>query len=85
MLEIKMHKNYLYVYNGGQCLGEILADDEDYTTFAAIYGGLGDIIQQHDNPPNPFFVKSWGEVFANPEMLPSGVKNIFIDNRWMPC
>lgn len=48
-------------------------------TFAVVFGGHGYIYHVVDNPPNPFFNKSWGEIFQNPELLPKGTKNVFID------
>lgn len=48
-------------------------------TFARLFEGHGYIYHQDDNPPNPLFVRSWGDVFVNPELLPTGTKNVFVD------
>lgn len=50
--------------------------------FERIFGGGGYIYHVVDNPPNPFFNKSWGEVFENSELLPVGTKNVFIDQSY---
>ena len=52
---------------------------ENPGTFERCYSEHGYIYHQSDNPPNPFFVKSWSQVFDNPELLPNGTKNVFID------
>lgn len=54
-------------------------EPETAGTFERCYSGLGYIYHQSDNPPNPFFVKFWNQVFDNPELLPKGTKNVFID------
>lgn len=61
----------------GGCFDNPPIEEADF--FFKIFSGHGYIYHQHDNPPNPFFNKSWGEVFENPELLPVGTKNIFID------
>ena len=62
----------------GDCIEE--PSPEQPGTFARIFGGHGLIFHQEDNPPNPFFVKSWAEVFSNPELLPLATKNVFVDS-----
>ena len=90
MLKLELKNGYLFVLtNDGKLIGKVINScdggcvenppTEEAGLFDRIYGGNGDIYHQHDNPPNPFFYKSWGEVFENPEILPVGTKNVFID------
>lgn len=85
----------LYAYSGEQRIGKIINTvapgltgltenpGEDASLFAAVYSGHGDIYHVSDNPPNPFFNSSWSEVFENPEFLPVGTANVFIDeSQW---
>jgi fructose 1,6-bisphosphatase len=79
--------NSLFVLSqSGNLIGEAIfsvdgkgVGDDDPITFAKVFSGQGTVLHQCDRPPNPFFVKSWGEVFQNPELLPPKTKNIFID------
>ena len=61
----------------GDCHEHPINDDPDI--FSRVFGGKGDIYHVCDTPPNPFFNHSWSEVFENPELLPTGTKNVFID------
>lgn len=71
-----------YVVADGHVQGELVADAEmEPTVFNRIYEGNGMVLHQSDAPPNPFFVGSWGEVFSNPELVPTGTKNIFVDPK----
>lgn len=69
----------------GQIVNEISGDccdsptNDEPGTFARTFEGYGYIYHQDDNLPNPFFIKSWGQIFANPELLPIGTKNVFVD------
>jgi hypothetical protein len=63
----------------GKCCDNPANDEPG--VFAKVFGGYGYIYHQEDNPPNPFFIKSWSSVFENPDLLPSGTKNIFIDQQ----
>jgi hypothetical protein len=72
----------------GDCVGRITNDlsggcvnspNTDPSQFERVWGGQGTILHQEDNPPNPFFVESWSEIFENPDKLPEGTKNILLD------
>lgn len=64
----------------GGCSKNPLYDEPG--VFALIFEGHGYIYHQDDNPPNPFFNKFWGDVFENPELLPEGTRNVFVDNSY---
>lgn len=65
----------------GEWVGAIAAADAgDPGVFARIYGGLGSIYHVEDPPPNLFFHRHWGQIFANPERLPRGTKNVLLEN-----
>lgn len=60
-------------------IGLLVIDSEECAgAFDSLYGGHGLIFHQLDAPPNPYFIKSWSEVFDGDE-LPSGAKNVFVD------
>lgn len=69
----------------GKIINEISGDccdnptDDEPGLFAQIFGGHGYIYHQLDEPPNPFFLRSWDRVFSNPELLPANTKNVFVD------
>lgn len=52
--------------------------DCDPDIFYRVYSGHGEIIHLSDNPINPFFVKP-EQAFTNPEKLPAGTNNIFLE------
>lgn len=94
-IEVMNNKLFLVQKNGrifatksGEFVGMIVnsvdggckeCPQDDPSTFARVFDGNGDVYHQHDNPPNPFFLKDWGQIFENPELLPTGTQNIFID------
>ena len=55
---------------------------EEPGIFARIFEGHGYVYHLGDNPSNPFFNRSWGEVFDNPELLPEGTRNVFVDQSY---
>jgi hypothetical protein len=69
----------LFAIIENECRGKIVVGDESASDFSRIYGGLGEIYHQEDCPPNPFFLANWHQVFTNPDLLPKGTKNVFID------
>lgn len=93
MAKMKLIKKYGILYavkpENGEFIGRIVnhtsgnclenPEDEDSTLFWRVYGGHGCIVQQMDNPPNPFFVKSFAEAFLKSKLLPPGTKNVFVD------
>ncbi len=90
MMQLVVKNEKLFaVDESGKFVGKIVNDasggccdnpsNDEPGTFARIFEGHGYIYHQNDNPPNPFFNRSWGEVFKNPEMLPAGTKNVFVD------
>ena len=52
---------------------------EESTDFNRIYGGHGLLLEIHENPPNPLYIKGWDEAFLNPDLLPVGTKAVFLD------
>jgi hypothetical protein len=87
MLALEIKNGKLFCLKDGNPVGTIvnhtsglLATNgcEDPSVFAAIFSGHGSIYHQSSNPPNPFFIKSWAELFENPDLLPQS-SNIFID------
>ena len=61
----------------GRCVEN--PDESSPGEFSMVFGGHGYIYHQSDNPPNPFFVASWAEVFGNSGLLPTGTVNVFVD------
>jgi hypothetical protein len=87
-MQLVQKNDSLFAINAeGQCQGEVITSingrqevsGESNCVFARVFEGHGTVIHQDDNPPNPFFVADWDTVFSNPSLLPSGAKNVFID------
>lgn len=79
----------LYAVQGNKFLGKIVnqisghfsrsPEAEDPSLFARVFSGHGSIYHQHPEPPNHYFVSGWGQLFENPELLPVGTSNLFLD------
>ena len=63
--------------SSGQCRDN--PDQDEPEEFNHSFSGHGYIYHQSDSPPNPFFSHSWSDVFSNPELLPVGTRNVFVD------
>lgn len=56
--------------------GHCAENPEHDHNFRRLYDGHGNIYEMGDHL---FGVKNWGEIFANPELLPTGTTQIFLD------
>jgi hypothetical protein len=56
--------------------GHCVENPEPDHNFRRLYDGHGDIYEMSDHL---FGVKSWGDIFSNPELLPTGTKQVFLD------
>lgn len=71
----------LVAYKGDRRIGAVECNN-DMTAheFSYVYGGLGDVYHCCGEG-NPFLRRHWGEVFENPELLPPGTLNVFLDEE----
>lgn len=88
MLDLEIKNGELFAMKDGHPVGTIVNHTsgllaskglEDPCLFSRIFEGHGSIYHVHENPPNPFFLRNWNELFSNPELLPES-SNIFIDS-----
>lgn len=56
--------------------GHCVENPEYDHNFRRLYDGHGDIYEMGDHL---FGVKNWGDIFSNPELLPIGTNQVFLD------
>lgn len=56
--------------------GHCVENPEYDHNFRRLYDGHGNIYEMGDHL---FGVKDWGDIFSNPELLPAGTSQIFLD------
>lgn len=88
MFQLQSKNGKLFALKDGSFAGQIINDisgkcveNPRYCTdeiFAQIFSGHGEIYHLSENPINPFYSKP-DDVFRNPECLPLGTMNVFID------